>query len=156
MKRLHVHVRVSDLETSVRFYSTMFGAEPTVRKSEYAKWMMDDPSVNFAISIGEGAPGLSHLGIQTESGAELAEVAERLRASGAQLLEQKNIACCYALGDKEWVTDPSGIRWESFHTFGESDGLAENPRPAACCAPKAPEQPIKAAAGCCGVSTARE
>lgn len=154
MKRLHVHVHVSDLDTSVRFYSTMFAAEPTVRKSDYAKWMLEDPRVNFAISTGQSPAGLSHLGIQADSDAELAEVAARLKNSGAQILEQKNNACCYALSDKEWVTDPSGIRWESFHTFGESDVLTSELQPTACCAPKASPEP-KAAVGCCGVSATR-
>jgi predicted enzyme related to lactoylglutathione lyase len=173
MKRLHVHVHVSDLENSVRFYSTMFAAEPTVRKSDYAKWMLEDPRVNFAISTGEGSPGLSHLGIQTDSGGELAEVATRLRASGAQMLEQKAEACCYALSDKEWVTDPNGIKWESFFTFGESDALISDPQPdtTACCAPKidtaptccAPKveaapaaRPAAASGGCCGGAAHRE
>jgi predicted enzyme related to lactoylglutathione lyase len=156
MKRLHVHVHVSDLDNSVRFYSTMFAAEPSVRKNDYAKWMLDDPRVNFAISTGEGATGLSHLGIQTDSDAELAEVATRLKASGAQMLEQKSTACCYAVSDKEWVTDPSGIKWESFFTFGESDVLINDPQPAptACCAPKAAAAP--ASSGCCGGAPARE
>jgi predicted enzyme related to lactoylglutathione lyase len=153
MKRLHVHVHVSDLDNSVRFYSTMFAAEPTVRKSDYAKWMLEDPRVNFAISTGEGAPGLSHLGIQTDSDAELAEVATRIKTSGAQMLEQKSNACCYALSDKEWVTDPSGIKWESFFTFGESDVLSSEPQPqaTACCAPKAVAAPT-----CCGGAASRE
>jgi predicted enzyme related to lactoylglutathione lyase len=173
MKRLHVHVHVSDLDNSIRFYSTMFAAEPSVRKADYAKWMLEDPRVNFAISTGEGAPGLSHLGIQAESDAELAEVATRLTASGAQILEQKATACCYAIGNKEWVTDPSGIKWESFFTFGESDVLVGDPQPEAtgCCAPKAdaastcctPEvealpaaRPAAASGGCCGGSSARQ
>jgi catechol 2,3-dioxygenase-like lactoylglutathione lyase family enzyme len=167
MKRLHVHVHVSDLNDSVRFYSTMFAAEPTVRKDDYAKWMLEDPRVNFAISTGAGASGLSHLGIQAESDAELAEVATRLKASGAQMLEQKAEACCYALSDKEWVTDPSGIKWESFFTFGESDVLTKDPQPeaAACCAPKPEAAPAccapkaeaaPAPSACCGAAPARE
>jgi predicted enzyme related to lactoylglutathione lyase len=153
MKRLHVHVHVSDLDSSVRFYSTMFAAEPTVRKGDYAKWMLEDPRVNFAISTGDGAPGLSHLGIQTDSDAELAEVATRIKTSGAQMLQQKSNACCYALSDKEWVTDPSGIKWESFFTFGESDVLSSElqPQTTACCAPKA-----VAAPACCGGAASRE
>jgi catechol 2,3-dioxygenase-like lactoylglutathione lyase family enzyme len=152
MKRLHVHVSVSELDHSIRFYSTLFGAEPSVRKTDYAKWMLDDPRVNFAISTG-GAPGLSHLGIQADSDAELGEVAARLKTSGAEMLEQKSTACCYAVSDKEWVTDPSGIKWESFFTFGESDSLGGEPQPAAaatCCAPK-PE----AAPACCAPAPSR-
>src|SRR5437660_11893931 len=106
MKRLHVHVSVDDLDQSVRFYSTLFGAEPTVLKSDYAKWMLDDPRVNFAISSNGAAPGLDHLGMQAETTEELLEIAGRLDAAETPILEQKNTVCCYARGDKAWVTDP--------------------------------------------------
>src|SRR5580693_9315594 len=101
MKRFHAHVRVDDLESSVRFYSTLFGAEPTVLKPDYAKWMLDDPRVNFAITAG-GKPGLDHLGFQVESDDELATIAGRLKQAGASVATQKNAACCYAVGNKEW------------------------------------------------------
>jgi predicted enzyme related to lactoylglutathione lyase len=119
MKRFHAHVRVEDLETSVRFYSTLFGADPTVLKPDYAKWMLDDPRVNFAITAGGSSPGLDHLGFQVESDDELATIAGRLKEAGASVATQKNAACCYAVGNKEWSVDPSGISWETFYSFGE-------------------------------------
>ena len=120
MKRFHAHVRVGDLESSVRFYSALFGAEPAVLKPDYAKWMLDDPRINFAITGGAENPGLDHLGLQVESDDELATVAARLKQAEASVAAQKNASCCYAVGNKEWSADPSGISWETFYTFGES------------------------------------
>lgn len=120
MKRFHAHVRVNDLESSVRFYSTLFGAEPAVLKSDYAKWMLDDPRVNFAITAGAALTGLDHLGLQVESDEDLATIGRRLEAAGQSVAKQENAACCYARGNKGWVSDPSGISWETFHTFGEN------------------------------------
>lgn len=165
MKRLHVHVAVNDIQESVGFYSTMFGAAPSVVQDDYAKWMLDDPRVNFAISSRGRAPGLDHLGIQAEEGAELTEISGRLKAAGADTIDEAATTCCYAKSDKTWVKDPAGIRWETFHTFGEStvygEDLAEAaatgeaccapapaPKAAACCAPE--PAPAKASA-CCGV-----
>lgn len=144
MKRLHVHVTVKELEASIQFYATLFGTGPTVRESDYAKWLLDDPRVNFAISERCGrAPGVDHLGIQVEEDAELSEIAGRLHQAEAPVVEQKNARCCYAEGDKVWVADPQGIPWETFHTFGDitvygEDGvdraaLARTDRPEACC-----------------------
>jgi catechol 2,3-dioxygenase-like lactoylglutathione lyase family enzyme len=162
MKRFHVHVRVDDLDSSVRFYSTLFGAEPAVLKPEYAKWMLDDPRVNFAVTSGSTSPGLDHLGLQVESDQDLATIAGRLDAAGQSVVKQENAACCYARGNKGWVSDPSGISWETFHTFGENTvyGSDHAPRPAAaqpqssdsCCAP-APAPSSSAA--CCGASKAQ-
>jgi catechol 2,3-dioxygenase-like lactoylglutathione lyase family enzyme len=148
MKRLHVHVSVDDLDESVRFYSTLFAAEPTVLKGDYAKWMLDDPRVNFAISTGcrpgGHAPGLSHLGIQAEDESELSEVYERLARAERPIVEQKNATCCYAKSDKQWIADPQGVPWETFLTYGESTvygdsdsltKLKEATEQAACCAP---------------------
>jgi catechol 2,3-dioxygenase-like lactoylglutathione lyase family enzyme len=145
MKRFHAHVRVDDLESSVRFYSTLFGTEPSVLKSDYAKWMLDDPRVNFAITAGATATGLDHLGLQVESYEELATIAGRLKAAGQSVVKQENASCCYAQGNKGWVSDPSGISWETFHTFGENTVYGNDvaPRLAAskpqaaesCCAP---------------------
>ncbi len=164
MKRLHVHVAVEDLATSVRFYATLFAAEPAVLKDDYAKWMLDDPRVNFAISARGAAPGVEHLGIQVEDEAGLAEVYERLARADAPVLEEGATACCYARSEKSWITDPAGVPWEVFRTFGDSavygDGaeasggrLAVTPTgmavAKACCAPAAPE-PRKAGAACCG------
>lgn len=120
MKRLHVHVSVSDLETSVRFYSQLFATEPTVHKRDYAKWMLEDPRVNFAISQRDGRPGVQHLGIQVEDRGELAEVYERLRRAQRPVLEEGATTCCYAHSEKSWIDDPQGVQWETFLTTGES------------------------------------
>src|SRR5215471_9714372 len=129
MKRLHVHVAVSDLSQSVGFYSTLFAAQPTVLKPDYAKWMLDDPRVNFAISTRGREPGLDHLGIQVESHEELYEVYGRLRQAGGNIIEQSQTSCCYAKSEKSWIDDPAGIAWETFFTTGEStqygDGTGE-------------------------------
>lgn len=120
MKRLHVHVAVENLADATRFYSTLFAAEPTVEKSDYAKWMLDDPRVNFAISARGAAPGVEHLGIQAESDEELREVYARLKSADAPVLEEGQTTCCYAQSEKSWVSDPAGISWEVFHTTGDS------------------------------------
>ncbi len=120
MKRLHVHVSVKDLDASVRFYSRLFAADPTVRKSDYAKWMLEDPRVNFAISERDGRPGVQHLGIQVEDRGELAEIYERLRQAERPVVEEGETTCCYAHSEKSWTDDPQGIQWETFLTTGES------------------------------------
>ena len=151
MKRLHVHVGVNDLDQSIGFYSILFGAEPSVVKGDYAKWMLDDPRVNFAISAGMHArKGIEHLGIQVETDEELGEVYGRLAEAGRPVLEEGKTTCCYAKSEKSWVTDPDGVIWETFHTTGEAtlygdspslDALASaaspNAAPAKCCAPAA-------------------
>ncbi len=127
MKRFHVHVSVEDLDASIRFYSTVFGAAPTVLKPDYAKWMVDDPRINFAISKRGSAPGIDHLGIQVDSDEQL--TALRAQVAGAQIaaLDQPDADCCYARSDKYWTTDPQGIAWETFHTldtipvYGDTD-----------------------------------
>jgi len=118
MNRLHVHLHVRDIAQSVRFYSTLFGAEPAKREPDYAKWMLENPRVNFAISTGSD-PGLSHLGIQVEDGSELEAVTNRAKDAAGEVLIEKGAQCCYATGDKSWATDPQGIRWETFHTTGD-------------------------------------
>ena len=120
MKRLHVHIAVDDLNRSLGFYSTLFGAEPNVLKPDYAKWMLEDPHVNFAISLRNRATGVDHLGIQVESDGELQEFAARLKAAGEQTRDQQSTTCCYAQSNKTWVNDPAGVRWETFYTFGEA------------------------------------
>ena len=120
MKRFHVHVSVEDLAQSVRFYSTLFSTEPTVLKDDYAKWMLEDPRVNFAISTGSGAAGISHLGIQAEDESELAEVYERLSHAERPVIEENDTTCCYARSDKQWIADPQGVPWETFFTHGEA------------------------------------
>ena len=139
MKRLHVHVGVHDLEQSVRFYSALFATQPTVKKDDYAKWMLEDPRVNFAISTRGKKGGLDHLGIQAESGTELEEIGSRLAQADVSTLAQKDAACCYARSDKYWIIDPQGIPWESFHTldsiptFGaETRARAREPKKACC------------------------
>jgi catechol 2,3-dioxygenase-like lactoylglutathione lyase family enzyme len=120
MKRFHVHLNVTDLAASIRFYSELFASEPGVRKPDYAKWMLDDPRVNFAISNAGRAPGIDHLGIQVDRQEELAEVGRRLEAAGSLIEPEPDAVCCYARSDKLWSQDPQGTRWESFHTTGEA------------------------------------
>ena len=140
MKRFHVHVGVRDLKQSIRFYSALFAAEPTVLKEDYAKWQLDDPRVNFAISTRPGKAGLDHLGIQAEDGAELEELGSRLAQAGVAVLPQKGASCCYAKSDKYWTIDPQGVPWESFHTLESApvygtDGHHKAEKPGGCCAP---------------------
>ncbi len=128
MKRLHVHVSVEDLAESIRFYSALFGAEPTVAKPDYAKWMLDDPRVNFAISARGGEAGVDHLGIQVETPEELKEVHGRLQQAERPLLEEGATTCCYAESEKAWTSDPQGLLWESFLTTGESTIFGDDAR----------------------------
>ena len=123
MKRLHVNLGVEDLTASVAFYTALFGAAPDVLKDDYAKWLLDEPAVNFAITSCCGGAGMHHLGIQAESEAELAEVVQRMRAAGRDGEVERNVTCCYARQDKAWIADPQGVQWEAFRTF-EQDGLA--------------------------------
>jgi catechol 2,3-dioxygenase-like lactoylglutathione lyase family enzyme len=165
MKRFHVHVGVSDLDDSIAFYSTLFAAQPTVLKPDYAKWMLDDPRVNFAISAGRHeARGIEHLGIQVEDPGELAEVYGRLKAADRPLLEEGRTTCCYAKSEKSWIADPDGVMWEAFFTDGEATVYGDSPTlgtlkadldeccdettpQGECCEPK-PE--LDASAPCCG------
>jgi catechol 2,3-dioxygenase-like lactoylglutathione lyase family enzyme len=142
MKRFHVHVHVADLDASVRFYSTLFGEQPAVIKPYYAKWMLEDPRLNFAITSGAATAAIDHLGMQVDSDDELAGMAQRLEAAGQLVVKQENATCCYARGNKGWITDPSGISWETFYTFGESTVYGDDLRPEsskpsaeACCMP---------------------
>ena len=130
MKRLHVHVSVDDLAQSIRFYSTLFAAEPTVVKDDYAKWMLDDPRANFAISTRVShrpgsVAGISHLGIQVEDEGELTEVYDRLSRADRPIVEAKGTTCCYAQSDKQWIADPQGVPWETFLTHGEATVYGE-------------------------------
>lgn len=162
MNRFHVHLNVVDLDASIRFYRELFAAEPAVRKPDYAKWMLEDPRLNFAISSTGRAPGIDHLGLQVDSGDELAALGQRLQAAGGALVPEHATVCCYARSDKNWTEDPQGTRWETFHTLGEAttyhgaeaacatDGASCTPDVAAmkpmaagsgaCCAPQS---------GCC-------
>lgn len=120
MKRFHVHISVTDIEASVRFYNTLFGAKPSVHKEDYAKWILEDPQVNFAISNRGSEPGVDHLGFQVDNDEELNAVTARLQAADEAVIEQKATTCCYANSQKAWTTDPGGIAWETFHSLGES------------------------------------
>ena len=162
MNRFHVHLNVADLAGSIRFYNELFGAEPAVVKHDYAKWMLEDPRINFAISSTGRAPGIDHLGLQVDSSEDLAALGQRLQAAGGTVVPEDATVCCYARSDKAWTEDPQGTRWETFHTFGEAttyhavdaacatDGASCTPDVAAmkpkvalgtsCCAPQS---------GCC-------
>jgi hypothetical protein len=145
MKRFHVHVSVASLPASIRFYSRLFAAEPTVVKDDYAKWMLDDPRVNFAISQRGGKIGVNHLGLQTDSDDELEQLNAQLQQADLATVAEKAVACCYARSNKYWVTDPAGIAWETFHTLGSVptfDGAEAEVAAGACCAPE-PTRPAK-------------
>ena len=158
MKRLHVHVGVTDLDHSIGFYSTLFGSEPTVTKSDYAKWMLDDPRVNFAISAGRHAEkGIEHLGIEVESADELSDVYGRLKAADRPVLEEGATTCCYAKSEKSWISDPDGVVWEAFLTNGEAIVYGDSPQLSAvstsastnaCCTPEMPA-PAARTTNCC-------
>lgn len=159
MKRFHVHVAVDDLQHNIRFYSALFGLPPAVEKPDYAKWMLEDPRINFAISTHGEQPGVNHLGIQVDSDHELEGLQAQLQQAG-QPVEEKGTACCYALSDKYWVTDPQGIAWEAYHTLGSaevfSSKVQDATKPAAslasaCCVPAPATRAVQAVAGaCCG------
>lgn len=138
MKRMHLHISVEDLEKSVTFYSALFGAEPTLQKADYAKWMLDDPLVNFAISQRGMKPGLDHVGIQVETEQELQELKHRLDQADLSLLTQTGTTCCYAKSDKHWVQDPAGIAWETYRTLEGAPTFNDEQQDmpsAACCTP---------------------
>jgi Glyoxalase/Bleomycin resistance protein/Dioxygenase superfamily len=159
MKRFHVHAHVEDLQASVAFYSKLFAAEPTRVESDYAKWMIEDPRINFAISTRGGKPGVDHLGFQTDTDEELAELKSRAQAADMALLDEGETTCCYARSEKHWVTDPQGIAWEHFHTLDSiptfSQAAVEKASEAApCCGTSAPRGkpvgvPAKQASSCC-------
>ena len=159
MKRFHVHAHVDDLKASVAFYSKLFAPEPTRLESDYAKWMIEDPRVNFAISTRGGKPGVDHLGFQTDSDEELAELKERAQAADMALLDEGETTCCYARSEKHWVTDPQGIAWEQFHTLDNiptfsQDSAGVPQQTAACCGNAAPSGrpvavPVKPVSSCC-------
>ena len=168
MKRFHVHVAVNDLNKSIAFYSAIFGEEPSVVKPDYAKWMLEDPRINFAISDRGQAPGVNHLGLQAEDDAELEAIHANLKKADTAVLPEKGANCCYAKSDKYWVTDPQGIAWESFRSLGSiplfggaetEPASADQPAScgsggvlvASCCAPAEPKAvvPTSSAGGCC-------
>ena len=158
MKRFHAHVHVDDLAQSIAFYSKLFAAAPARVEADYAKWMLEDPRVNFAISTRGAKPGLDHFGLQTDDAAELAELKARAEAADMALLDEGNTTCCYARSEKHWVTDPQGIAWEHFHTLGDIqvfNEAAPSSAAGACCAPSAAAPaPAAPRAACCGPATA--
>lgn len=164
MKRFHVHVAVNDLDKSIAFYSAMFGEQPSVVKSDYAKWMLEDPRVNFAISHRGQAPGVNHLGMQAEDDAELETIHANLQNAGTTVVAEKGAHCCYATSDKYWVTDPQGIAWESFRSLGsiplfgsaesvstkQSASCGSGAAASSCCRPESRSSPPeRATSGCC-------
>ncbi len=144
MKRLHVHVGVTDLDQSIAFYSALFGSPPSLVRDDYAKWMLDDPRVNFAISHGHAAPGIEHLGIQAESAEELAEVTARITAADRPALAEGETTCCYARSEKSWTSDPQGVVWEAFHTMEQARTYGSSPALDALAAMAPPSN-----SGCC-------
>jgi catechol 2,3-dioxygenase-like lactoylglutathione lyase family enzyme len=168
MKRFHIHVSVNDIAKSIGFYSTLFGAEPSKIEADYAKWMLDDPRINFAISTHRQPVGVNHLGFQVDSADELRGMHAQLTAADARLIQEDEQACCYARSDKYWVTDPTGIAWETFHTLGNIPvygddtpvfghgtsivpiEIVEAAGKSACCAPIATSEPEAKRSGCCG------
>jgi catechol 2,3-dioxygenase-like lactoylglutathione lyase family enzyme len=146
MKRFHVHLHVDDLARSIDFYSRLFAIEPARLEADYAKWMLEDPPVNFAISTRGHKPGIDHLGIQTDDAAELAAMKARAAAADMTLLDEGETTCCYARSEKHWVTDPQGIAWEHFHTLGSIPVFNEAPpqqsAQSACCAPTPRGKPV--------------
>ncbi len=159
MKRFHVHVHVQDIDQSIAFYSKLFAAEPTRRETDYAKWMLDDPRVNFAISTRGGEPGVDHLGIQTDNADELVELKSRAQAADMVLFDEGATTCCYASSEKHWITDPQGVAWEHFHTLGDIPVFSQSEaepaaQESACCAPSTPRGkpigiPVESASSCC-------
>lgn len=154
MKRFHVHLQVTDLHQSIAFYSKLFAAEPARIEGDYAKWMLEDPRLNFAISTRGAAPGIDHLGFQVDEAAELADLKDRAEAADLALLDEGQTTCCYARSDKHWITDPQGVAWEHFQTLGNVPVFGK-PGPAktaaaTCCAPAT----APASASCCGPSKA--
>lgn len=156
MKRFHLHLRVEDLAQSVRFYERLFASAPTRLEADYAKWMLDDPPVNFAISTRGGQPGIDHLGIQVDDAADLAMLKSRAAAADLALRDEGQTTCCYARSDKHWVSDPQGVAWEYFHTLGDiplySEAAAPRPVQVACCAPASRDAAAAGAAktsSCC-------
>lgn len=158
MKRFHAHVHVDDLTQSIAFYSKLFAAAPTRVEVDYAKWMLEDPRINFAISTRGTTPGLDHFGMQTDDAAELAELKARAEAADMALLDEGSTTCCYARSEKHWVTDPQGIAWEHFHTLGDIPVFNEaalSSAAGACCTPSAAAPaPAAPRAACCAPATA--
>lgn len=149
MKRMHIHVGVEKLDQSIKFYSALFGAPPSKTKEDYAKWMLDDPGVNFAISTRSGKAGVDHLGIQVEEDGELEDLRNRLQEADLSLFDEGETVCCYARSEKSWVTDPSGVAWEAYKTMAEANYFGADKAPEQSAGGKA-EMPSEMPSGCCG------
>ncbi len=156
MKRLHIHIGVEQLEEAIGFYSKLFGAEPVKRKTDYAKWMLEDPRVNLAISTRTSTKGVDHLGIQVEEGQELDEIRQRFLAGNLPVADEGETLCCYAKSDKSWVVDPAGVPWEAYRTMEDAEIFSTHSadRETACCAPAVPASaetniPVEESSGCC-------
>lgn len=148
MKRFHVHLSVANLAESIRFYTALFGSPPAVEKPDYAKWMVEDPRLNFAVSRRGRAAGLDHLGLQVDSDAELAALREAAARAALPVKDQRGASCCYAKSDKHWTTDPQGIAWETYHTLHDIPTFGEPVPDGACCAGRAPPEDAKPRACC--------
>lgn len=144
MKRMHIHVGVKNIEDSIRFYSALFGAQPVKTKPDYAKWMLEDPRLNFAISTRAAHVGVDHLGIQVDDGAELNALRDQLSKANLTTHSDGETTCCYAKSEKSWVEDPSGIAWEAYHTMEDAQIFSEAEAEGACCTPE-----TKGTPGCC-------
>ncbi|MDF1643196.1 MAG: ArsI/CadI family heavy metal resistance metalloenzyme [Pseudomonadales bacterium] len=156
MKRMHIHIGVENLNQSIIFYSALFGAQPVKTKTDYAKWMLDDPQVNFAISTRAGKEGVDHLGLQVDEESELQELRERLKGADMSVFDEGETVCCYARSDKSWVEDPSGIPWEAYKTMEDVQLFSASTESEAgtCCAPETKSQPDgcespESTTGCC-------
>jgi hypothetical protein len=152
MKRFHLHMNVADLTVNIGFYSKLFGAEPTRIETDYAKWMLQDPPVNFAISARGGQPGVDHLGFQTADPAEVVAMKESAQAADLALRDDGQGSCCYARSNKHWITDPQGVAWEQFHTLASVPAYSEQTAPAsakACCSGASPAAKAATASACC-------
>lgn len=156
MKRMHIHIGVENLQQSITFYSALFGAEPMKTKTDYAKWMLDDPRINFAISTRIAKVGVDHLGLQVDEESELQELRERLKSADMSIFGEGETVCCYAHSDKSWVEDPSGISWEAYKTMADAKlfSTSIDSNEGACCAPKTNDKPdacgpSEGATGCC-------
>lgn len=169
MKRMHVHVGVKNLDESIRFYSALFGAQPAKLKPDYAKWMLDDPHLNFAISTRSGKVGVDHMGLQVDDAGELAVLRDHMSAANISTHSDGETTCCYAKSEKSWVEDPNGVAWEAYHTmedaqiYSASDSAKESVDEGACCTPEtvqgvccAPKPELAATAPCCGSQMAAE
>ena len=154
MSKMHIHISVENLEESIKFYSSLFGSQPTKLKNDYAKWMLDDPSVNFAISARGAAVGIDHIGIQAENEDEMQVLRDRINAADIDTFDDGPAVCCYSKSDKSWIQDPSGIAWETYHTMDEANFFNEESQESsesACCVPemKPKQDSCKPDTGCC-------